>query len=102
VASSKITIGAQRGSSARTPQSQLAIMEQTTDNFATEVQFAWSSVREGRSRLLRGSPADRRPRERAIRDLNTVLIDLYWKVGEIISRKIEAAEWGDGSHLATV
>jgi hypothetical protein len=30
-------------------------------------------------------------RERAIRDLNTVLIDLYWKVGEIISRQIEAA-----------
>jgi predicted nuclease of restriction endonuclease-like (RecB) superfamily len=24
------------------------------------------------------------------------LIDLYWQVGEYISRKIEAAEWGDG------
>jgi predicted nuclease of restriction endonuclease-like (RecB) superfamily len=36
-------------------------------------------------------------RERAIRDVNTTLIDLYWKVGEIISRKIEAAEWGDGT-----
>ncbi len=34
-------------------------------------------------------------RERALRDVNTVLIELYWKVGEIISRKIEAAEWGD-------
>jgi predicted nuclease of restriction endonuclease-like (RecB) superfamily len=34
-------------------------------------------------------------RERALRDVNTTLIDLYWKVGEIISRKIEAAEWGD-------
>lgn len=34
-------------------------------------------------------------RERALRDVNTALIDLYWKVGEIISRKIEAAEWGD-------
>jgi predicted nuclease of restriction endonuclease-like (RecB) superfamily len=28
--------------------------------------------------------------------VNTVLIDLYWKVGEHISRKIAAAEWGDG------
>ena len=36
-------------------------------------------------------------RERAVRDVNTTLIDLYWKVGEIISRKIEAAEWGDGT-----
>jgi predicted nuclease of restriction endonuclease-like (RecB) superfamily len=36
-------------------------------------------------------------RERAFQAVNTVLIDLYWKVGEIISRKIEAAEWGDGT-----
>ena len=36
-------------------------------------------------------------RERALRDVNVVLIDLYWKTGEIISRKIEAAEWGDGA-----
>lgn len=34
-------------------------------------------------------------RTRAIQDVNTVLIELYWKVGEIISRKIQAAEWGD-------
>lgn len=35
-------------------------------------------------------------RERALLSVNTVLIDLYWKVGEHISRKIAAAEWGDG------
>jgi hypothetical protein len=34
-------------------------------------------------------------RERAVRDVNVALIELYWKVGEIIRRKIEAAEWGD-------
>ena len=34
-------------------------------------------------------------RERAIHTVNTTLIDLYWQVGETISRKIEAAEWGD-------
>ena len=33
--------------------------------------------------------------EKAIRSVNTVLINLYWTVGEIISRKIASAEWGD-------
>lgn len=35
-------------------------------------------------------------RQRAMQAVNTSLIDLYWQVGEIISRKIAAAEWGDG------
>jgi predicted nuclease of restriction endonuclease-like (RecB) superfamily len=35
-------------------------------------------------------------RQQALETVNTVLIDLYWKVGEIISRKLESAEWGDG------
>jgi predicted nuclease of restriction endonuclease-like (RecB) superfamily len=35
-------------------------------------------------------------RQRAIQAVNTSLIDLYWQVGEIISRKIAAAEWGEG------
>lgn len=34
-------------------------------------------------------------REKALRAVNTALIELYWEVGAIISRKIEAAEWGD-------
>lgn len=33
----------------------------------------------------------------AYRAVNTILINLYWQVGEYISRKIEAAEWGDGT-----
>ena len=38
--------------------------------------------------------------------VNTSLIDLYWQVGQTISRKIQEAQWGDGvvaqlaSHLA--
>ncbi len=32
--------------------------------------------------------------QNAYRAVNTALIDLYWQVGEHISRKIEAAEWG--------
>ncbi|HEY5213552.1 MAG TPA: PDDEXK nuclease domain-containing protein [Acidobacteriaceae bacterium] len=35
-------------------------------------------------------------RARALLSVNTVLIDLYWNIGEIISREISAAEWGDG------
>jgi predicted nuclease of restriction endonuclease-like (RecB) superfamily len=35
-------------------------------------------------------------RQRAVQAVNTALIDLYWQVGQIISRKIEASEWGDG------
>src|ERR1700730_2690593 len=35
-------------------------------------------------------------REKAIQAVNTALIELYWQVGAMISRKIEAAEWGDG------
>jgi len=35
-------------------------------------------------------------REKALQSVNTALIDLYWEVGATISRKIDAAEWGDG------
>jgi len=35
-------------------------------------------------------------RSKAIQTVNTALIELYWQVGQTISRKIEAAEWGDG------
>ena len=35
-------------------------------------------------------------RQRAFQAVNTALIDLYWQVGEYISRKIETAEWGEG------
>ncbi len=42
-------------------------------------------------------------RQRAMQAVNTSLIDLYWQVGAIISRKIDSAEWGDGvvAQLAT-
>jgi len=33
---------------------------------------------------------------RAYQAINTELISLYWRVGEYISQKIEAAEWGEG------
>ncbi len=35
-------------------------------------------------------------RHRAFQAVNVALIELYWNVGQIISRKIAAAEWGDG------
>lgn len=34
-------------------------------------------------------------RRNAIRAVNAELIDLYWKIGEQISKKIEQSEWGD-------
>ena len=35
-------------------------------------------------------------RQNVTRVANTALIDLYWKVGEYLSKKIASAEWGDG------
>ena len=35
-------------------------------------------------------------RTRALKAVNTALVELYWQIGEIISRKLERAEWGDG------
>ena len=37
----------------------------------------------------------RNARYKAIKNVNTELIKLYWNIGEYISRKIESAEWGD-------
>ena len=35
-------------------------------------------------------------RTRAVAAVNTSLIELYWSIGEYISRKIESAAWGEG------
>ena len=35
-------------------------------------------------------------RQKSFQAVNTALIDLYWQIGETISRKIKSAEWGDG------
>lgn len=35
-------------------------------------------------------------RNKAYHAVNTVLIDLYWHIGEYISKKIELSEWGEG------
>ena len=35
-------------------------------------------------------------RGRALAAANTALVDLYWQLGEYISRKIESAAWGQG------
>lgn len=34
-------------------------------------------------------------RHRAFQAVNTELIDLYWRVGEYISRKLDSAAWGE-------
>lgn len=35
-------------------------------------------------------------RGKALAAVNTALVDLYWRVGEYISRKLETATWGEG------
>ncbi len=35
-------------------------------------------------------------RGRALAAVNTELVDLYWRIGEHISRKLETATWGEG------
>ena len=35
-------------------------------------------------------------RERTLRAVNTALIDLYWQIGQTLSRRIQSAEWGEG------
>ena len=35
-------------------------------------------------------------REKSYQAVNSALLDLYWGIGEVISRKIGNAEWGDG------
>lgn len=35
-------------------------------------------------------------RVRAVAAVNTTLIELYWNIGEFVSRKIESAAWGEG------
>jgi len=35
-------------------------------------------------------------RQKSFQAVNTALIDLYWQIGETISRKVKNAEWGDG------
>ncbi len=36
-------------------------------------------------------------RQRAYSAVNTVLVDLYWKVGEYVSRRIDEGTWGEGT-----
>lgn len=38
-------------------------------------------------------------RGKAFQAVNTVLIELYWRIGETLSRKIEAAENGETASL---
>ena len=35
-------------------------------------------------------------KDRAFYSVNKELIDLYWNIGEYISKKLESSEWGEG------
>jgi predicted nuclease of restriction endonuclease-like (RecB) superfamily len=38
----------------------------------------------------------RRARHNAYQTVNTILVDLYWQVGQYISQKVDSAAWGEG------
>ncbi len=62
-----------------------------------------SAPRDGFSEIVRLIAT---ARQQAVQAVNTTLIELYWQVGQIISRKLVQAEWGDSvvkqlaAHLA--
>jgi predicted nuclease of restriction endonuclease-like (RecB) superfamily len=35
-------------------------------------------------------------RQKSFQAVNTILIDLYWEIGAVISLKVKQAEWGNG------
>ena len=37
-------------------------------------------------------------RNRAYRAINTILVDLYWQVGEYVSHRIDAGNWQKIAH----
>jgi predicted nuclease of restriction endonuclease-like (RecB) superfamily len=37
-----------------------------------------------------------RARQQSYKAVNTVLIELYWQIGEMISHKVKSTEWGEG------
>ena len=37
-----------------------------------------------------------RAKEKAFRNVNAELIRLYWKIGEVVSKKVDSEEWGLG------
>lgn len=61
----------------------------------TESQDATASV-TANTRFAEVIALIQTARQRAVQAVNTQLIELYWQVGAYISRKLEAAEWGDG------
>ena len=49
-----------------------------------------------RNRFIEVIELIKQSRANAIKSVNAELINLYWKIGEYISRKIQHAEWGAG------
>ena len=49
-----------------------------------------------RNRFIEVIELIKQSRSNAIQSVNAELINLYWKIGEYISRKIQHAEWGAG------
>ena len=67
-----------------TPQEQKLVLEDSIPKSLPE-----SSFREVIEMI-------QQTRQHAFQMVNAALIDLYWRVGEYISRKVESSAWGEG------
>jgi len=62
----------------------------------TEIENSTSVETDYESAFVEVTELIRQARRQTYQSINTVLIDLYWSVGEYISAKLTTAAWGEG------
>ena len=60
-----------------------------------EPEFGFAGEQRGAG-FRRDLELVKQARENTFRTVNTALIDLYWQIGQTLSRRVQAAEWGEG------
>lgn len=71
----------------------MAIMKRAMDPIDAKAVTSTTGEAELFAEVVRLIAASR---AKAVHAVNTALIGLYWQIGSMLSRKIEAAEWGEG------
>ena len=71
----------------------MAIMKRAMDPIDAKAVTSTTGEAELFAEVVRLIAASR---AKAVHAVNTALIELYWQIGSMLSRKIEAAEWGEG------
>lgn len=62
------------------------VKDQTAEVLADTEEQGFAEI----SRLIQAA------RENTLRTVNTALIDVYWQIGQTLSQRVAAAEWGEG------